>query len=310
MRARYWLGTGLVAVLVGTAALRAQTDAKPAAVVNGEAISADEIELVLKHAGPPPATPLTQQQKRQQQLEVLGMLIDDKLVEQYLRKQGAKVDPAEVDKQLAEMVKNLQQQNKTLADFCRESGQSEADVRKNITLMLQWNEYVKGRYSDADVKRYYDDYKDFFDQVRVRASHIVIRVAGGSGDAEAQQVRQKLAGLRQEILAGKLDFAEAAKTHSQCPSAPNGGDIGFFTRKWMVDENFARTAFGLKVGDVSEVIQTDFGFHLIKVTGREPGQPSDFEKIKEEVKEFYVEELRMQLINQQRKAAQIEINIP
>src|SRR5262249_35178493 len=158
---------------------------------------------------------------------------------------------------------------------------------------------VKTRVSDADLKRYYDENKDFFDQVTVRASHIVIRVPA-TGDpakiaADREAARAKLLALRQEIVAGKLDFAEADKKHSQCSSAPNGGDLGYFRRKWMLEESLAKTAFGLKVGEVSDVVQSDYGMHLIKVTDRKPGQPSEYEKIKDDVREFYVEEMRQNL---------------
>jgi parvulin-like peptidyl-prolyl isomerase len=116
--------------------------------------------------------------------------------------------------------------------------------------------------------------------------------------------------LRQDILTGKVDFAEAAKKYSQCTSAPNGGDIGYFQRKFIVDEAFAKTAFGLKVGDVSDVVQTEYGMHLIKVTDRKPGQPSEFESIKELVRETCVNEMRMALLEEQRRTAHIEINLP
>jgi parvulin-like peptidyl-prolyl isomerase len=313
MKARRTMLAGLAAVLVLTTAGRAQDAVKPVAVINGEAISATELDMALKLSmgGQPPPTPLTQQQKRQQQLQVLAALIEDKLMEQFLRKNGAPIDATTVDRQLAEMTENLKKQNKTFADFLKETGQTEADVRRNVTLMLQWEAWIKSRYSDTDVKKYYDDYKDCFDQVRVRASHILVQVPPEAPDAQKQEARQKLTELRQQIVAGKLDFAEAAKQHSQCPTGTqSGGDVGYFTRKWMMDENFSRVAFSMKVGEVSELVQTDFGLHIIKVTDRQPGQPSEFDKIKDEVKEFYIEDMRLILLNQQRKASQIEINLP
>jgi peptidyl-prolyl cis-trans isomerase C len=77
-----------------------------------------------------------------------------------------------------------------------------------------------------------------------------------------------------------------------------------------VEEPFARAAFALKVGEISDVVQTEYGMHLIKVTDRKPGQPSDYAKIKDEVLEFCAGEMRMALVAQQRKTARIEINLP
>jgi parvulin-like peptidyl-prolyl isomerase len=282
---------------------------KPIALVDGTAITLAEVEAALKQTGPT-ATPLTEAQKRQMQMEAVGMLVDDLLMQQFLRKHGPKVDPAEVNKRLAELEDQLKKQNKTLADFFKETGQSETQLRTNILNMLQWAEYVKQHLTEADLKHYYEESKDFFDRVGVRASHIVIRISPGAPDAERQAIRVKLAALRQEIVGGKIDFAEAAKKYSQCTSAPTGGDIGYFPRKLAVDEAFARAAFALKVGEVSDVVQTEYGMHLIKVTDRKAGQASDYTKIKDEVRELYVEEMRMALLNQERKTAHVEINLP
>ena len=63
--------------------------------------------------------------------------------------------------------------------------------------------------------------------------------------------------------------------NSQCPSAPRGGDLDFIARKWMVEEPFAKAAFALKVGEVSEIVSTDFGLHLITCHGAEAGHAGD-----------------------------------
>ena len=108
-------------------------------------------------------------------------------------------------------------------------------------------------------------------------------------------------------MAGKIDFADAAKKYSQCSSAPNGGDIGFFARKMMMDEAFAKAAFAIPIGGISDVVRTDFGMHLIKVTDRKKGEPSVYEKIKDEVRLYFFEEMRQELLAKERKAAKIEI---
>src|SRR5262245_2038459 len=216
MTARTWA----VAVLAGMAfsvltnrvavAQPAAAQAKPAAVVNGEPIRFADVEAFLKAQGPT-AVQLTEAQKRQARHEVLEMLMDDLLLTQFLRQNGPKVDPADVAKQLAELAASLKKENKTLADFLKETNQTEAQLRANVVKGLQWAGYVKGRLNDADVKRYYDENREFFDRVAVRCSHIVLRLPLTSNEPERQAARTKLVALRQEILAGKLDFAEAAK---------------------------------------------------------------------------------------------------
>jgi peptidyl-prolyl cis-trans isomerase C len=268
-----------------------------------------EVESVLKQAGPT-ATPLTEVQRKQLQVEAVGMLIDDLLMEKFLKKNAPQVHVAEVDKKVAELTASLKQQGKSLADFCKESGQNEAQVRTNMLNMLRWAGYVKEHLSEADVQRYYGESRDFFDRVAVRASHIVLRVPSTASPGEREQIRARLQALRQELVTSKIEFAEAAKKYSQCTSAPNGGDIGYFPRKLAVEEGFAKAAFALKVGEVSDVVETEYGLHLIKVTDRKPGQATDYNKIKDEVRELCIEEMRLAKLAEQRKMAHIEINLP
>ena len=223
MRARSWLveslaGLAILITLVnGVRAQSPRSASKPAAVVDGTPITMAEVESILKKAGPT-ATALTDAQRKQLQLEALGMLIDDLLMERFLRKNAPPIDPAEVNKKFAELKDSLKQQSKSMEDFYRESGENEMQVRTNLVNMLQWAAYVKGHLTEAEIKRYYDDNRDFFDRVSVRASHIVLRAPASLGAGEREQARTQLQSLRQQIVSGKLDFAEAAKKHSQCTS--------------------------------------------------------------------------------------------
>jgi peptidyl-prolyl cis-trans isomerase C len=321
MRAHTWtlaIGAGALALAIGAGRAPAQApaapappaaQAKPAAVVNGEPIPLAQLEVVLAREGPK-AVQLPEAKQREMRLGTLGMLIDELLLAQYLRQNGPRVDPAEVDKKVAETAEGLKKQGKTLPDLLRELGQTEAEMRGDVASMLQWRDYVKARVSDDDLKRYYTENKDFFDGITVHASHIVLRLPEGTSDAERQQTRDRLLAIRQEIVSGKLDFAAAAKKYSQCPTAPNGGDLGFFPRKGAVDEAFAKAAFALQVGQVSDVVQSEYGLHLIKVTERKPGQASDFTKLKDVVQQFYVMDLQQAVVAQMRKTSHIEINLP
>lgn len=290
------------------------TSTKPAAnkavaTVNGESITWSQLEPILKHAGPtPPET--SDQTRREMHREAVGMLIDDLLVKQFLKKHVPAVPKAEVDKKMSELAEGLKANKKSMTDLCKESGQTEAEIRENIAEVLQWQAYADKQVTEADVKKYYEYNKDFFDRVQVRASHIVIKLTAKSTEAEKTAAAAKLKELRAQLVAGKLDFAAAAKLHSHCPSASNGGDIGAFPRKFVVDEQFARVAFALKPNQISDVVSTEFGLHLIKVTERQAGQPTDYAKIKGDVREVYLEEMRQNILAQLRKNAKIELHLP
>jgi parvulin-like peptidyl-prolyl isomerase len=313
MKARMWslqilASAALLALGVNQASAQGKGNSKAVATVDGVSITMAEVEAVLKQAEPS-STPLTEAQKKQMRMEAVLVLVDDILMQQFLQKNGPTVEVKEINKKLTELQEGLKKQNKTVDDFLKETGQTKEQVQKNVKNMLQWTTFVKQRLTEDDLKRYYEENKDYFDRVTVRASHIVIRVSPSASESERENARAKLIALRHEIDSGKLDFAEAAKKHSQCSSAPNGGDIGFFLRKMAVEEPFARAAFALKVGEISDVVQTGYGCHLIKVTDRKPGQPSDYTKMKEEVREMCIEEMRMALLAQQRKTAHVEIHI-
>lgn len=279
------------------------------ALVNGEPITLAEVDAVLRQR-PTSLTPLTTAQQRQLRLEAVSGLIDDLLLRQYFHKHGAKIAPAEVDKQLAQVEVALKQQGKTLQDFYRESHQTEAQVRSGILATLQMTQYIRQKANEADLKKYFQENKDYFDKTTVRARHIVIRLPQGGTPSEREQAKQKLTALREQIVAGKIDFAEAAKKHSHCPSAPQGGDIGFFTRKWMLDEEFAKAAFAMKPGEISGVVETEFGVHLIQVTERNAGTPANFEQCLEDVRDCFMEDTRQALLAQLRKTAQVSITLP
>ena len=89
----------------------------------------------------------------------------------------------------------------------------------------------------------------------VRASHVLVKN------------RKEAVRIKKEIESGEITFEEAAMKYSQCPSGQNGGDLGFFNRKQMVQQ-FADTAFDLKVGQISDPVGTKFGWHIIKTTDK------------------------------------------
>lgn len=302
------------ALLVALVSLvQAQPGGRSAAIVNGEPIAQAELDriasFILKEKFTlTPATAAQQQQIRQ---EVMGMLIDDALLRQFLDKNAPPVGPAEVQKEFARFVEDQTKNGQKIEDFYRQSGQTEQDIRTDLHTMLQWTAYAQKQVKDEDLKRYYNANKDFFDQVTVRASHILKQLSPGSSESDKRAARDRLKQVREEIVLGKIDFAEAAKRESQCQvSAATGGDIGYFPRKFMWADSFAQPAFALKVGEVSDVVETPYGLHLIKVTDRKVGRASEFEKVKEEVREFYVEELRQDTLAKERAKAKVEFKAP
>ncbi len=284
---------------------------KPVAVVNGHPISKADFDLVWNQVPKGPVEPPAAYVKTMK-MQAIGLLIDEVLRAQFLAQNVPAPTPAEVEKGMAKLVEDLQKEKppKTLPEFCKESNITEVGLRKELIARLQWDTYANSRISDADLVKYYQENKDFFDNVTVKASHIVIRLPATTTPEDKAKARARLTEVRGQLLAKKLDFAQAARDHSMCPSAQKGGDIGFIPRKGLVEENFARAAFALQPGQISDVVETDFGLHLILVTERKPGQPSDLNKIKDGVRQIYMGELWLSILGQMRRTPGLRLTCP
>lgn len=139
--------------------------------------------------------------------------------------------------------------------------------------------------TDADVRKEYDAHPERFSQGEERrASHILIQADKGAGEAALKAAREKAEALLRQVAAKPDDFARLAKENSQDPgSAEKGGDLGFFARGAMVKE-FEDAAFGLKKeGELSGVVQSDFGFHIIKLTAVKASKARPFDEVKGEI---------------------------
>ncbi len=280
-----------------------------AATINGEAIALADVDAVLNHALP--RTELTAARRRQMRLEVLTDIVDDVLLRQFLRKNGPKVNPAEIDAQLKAYGEHLQKNGQSLATFYRQTGQTETQVREAWTTAMQLTGYAKLHTTEAQLKAYHAANKDYFDHVEVRVRHILLRVSKNTPAAVRAASRENLEKLRAEIVAGKRDFATTARKMSHDPSARNGGDMGYIERKGgLVSEAFAKAAFALKPGEISGVVETEFGLHLIQAIDRKAGTPSTYDTCVTEVLDSYSDDMRAELIAKLRKEARIQISIP
>jgi peptidyl-prolyl cis-trans isomerase C len=309
VRAAAWL-------LAAGAAAPAQTPpaapAQPAvaATVNGQTITLDEVDAVIRKA-PPFATPLTPEQIRKLRAAVANDMADDLLLRQFLKQHAPPVEPGELDQHMMALAESQRKAGKTLADFFRETRQTEAQVRDGWAALIQFQRLVDRQATDAELRKYHADNKEFFDRVTVRAAHIVVRVGPAAPPAERAAAVAKLRQLRADILAGRTTFAAAAKAHSVDPTAAAGGDLGYIARRdTVVDEAVARAAFAVKVGEVSEPVETEYGVHLVTATDRRAGRPARFEDVADLVRDCYADDVRQGLIAKLRKQGDVRVTVP
>ncbi len=296
----------VVAGLVSHGFAQTKSGENVAATVNGETIRLDEVDSALKTYFTTDA-PLTTEQTKRLRDAILDELIDERLVMQFLAQNGPAIPPADIEKMMQALTASLRKQNKTLAMYFQENGQTEQQVRENWTRVLQMQRLVERQATEAELKKYYEAHRDVFENVKLRVSHIVIRLNSEATPSERASAIAKLNRIRDEITKGELDFAAAARKHSICPSARTGGDLGLISRAdSALGETFAAAAFALEIGAVSQPVETEQGIHLIKAIEKKPGTPTTFEKSIDHVRAVYTEEVRRNLIAKLRATAKIQ----
>jgi peptidyl-prolyl cis-trans isomerase C len=150
----------------------------------------------------------------------------------------------------------------------------EAVIEKNVDLNFS--------ISDKQIRNFYDKHPELFRQPeRVKGSHILIKVPANADKAKKKAALTSIQSLKQRIDNGE-PFANLAMEYSDCPSKAKGGDLGFFSHDQVV-QPFSEAAFALQPGQVSDVVTTQFGYHLIRVTERQDAQMMAFHDVKEDI---------------------------
>jgi peptidyl-prolyl cis-trans isomerase C len=166
-----------------------------------------------------------------------------------------------------------------------DSLRQDARVDISVTKLMDAEVATMPGPSDAEAKDFYAKNPDKFkEEESVRASHILIRVDEKADPAAKKKARAEIDAVLKQVKAGG-DFAKLAQQHSQDGSASQGGDLNYFTKGQMVGP-FDKVAFELKPGQVSDVVTTQFGYHIIKVVDHKIGRTVPFEEAQGKIKEF------------------------
>lgn len=281
-----------------------ETIKDPVAVVNGVEISSKEYETEVN---------LQLQQASQQgrqipdamlpkiKADILNNLIDRELLYQESQKENIAANAEKVSKEI-KAIKDKFPSQEEFEKVIAEMGISEAEIKSQIERNLAIRQLIDTRVidkitvSEADTRAYYDNNPNLFRKPeQIKASHILIKVESDATDLQKAQARIEIAKIQQKLKDGQ-DFATLAREHSQGPSAKNGGDLGYFGRGQMV-KPFADAAFALKPGQVSEIVETQFGYHLIKVVDKQPESTMAYA----EVKDRLTQHLKTQRIDREAK---------
>jgi len=239
----------------------------------------------------------------------LEKLLARELIFQDALARGIVATEADIEAEKSKIIANFPSEEEFYATLAK-GGLSPEEyhrmIRQDVTVNLCTAARVEALPApdEAEVENYYREQDGRMVRAgRVRASHILVRTDDKS-EAEARRLVAELLSRS----AGE-DFAQLARQYSQCPSAPSGGDLGYFRRGDMV-KPFEEAAFGQEVGVVGGPIATQFGLHLLKVTEREADVPMSLEESHPRIREILrarsaAEELRS-WVAELREAARIE----
>ena len=266
--------------------------------VNGEDVTKADLDRAVQALEARAGGPVPAEQRDQVVRGVLDQLIGYKVLVQETRARKVAVPDADVDARIgqirgqfpseAEFTQMLTQRNLTLE-------QVKSDARQDMAIAKLIEDEIASKVAvkPEQVTDFYAKNPDQFKQGEsVRASHILISVPKGADAATKAQARDKAEQVLKEVKGGG-DFAALAKQHSADPgSAANGGDLGFFQQGQMVGP-FNDAAFSLAPGTISDLVETDFGFHIIKVAEKKEGRTIPLEEVRPQV-EQYLERLNRQ----------------
>ena len=224
---------------------------------------------------------------------VLDILIGQELLWQAASRDKTIVDDAEVD-QVFERVQ-AQFEDKTDFDLKLKNGGFTQetyydDLRQRLSAQKWIDRFIKSgiEVSADEVHAFYVDNAEKFSRPeQIRARHILIKLQTGASDEARDNARKLLTDIGQQIKDG-ADFAALAKQKSQGPSAPAGGDLGYFSRGQMVAP-FEAAAFALEPGQVSEIVETRFGLHLIQLVDRKPSTRVEEQEASGEIRAYLME---------------------
>lgn len=246
---------------------------------------------------------------------IVRRLVDQTLIEQQAKKMGIELDQAEMDRRWAEHKKRYGSLEAFEA-FLERAGTTADDVRRGFEenhlrekVFRQVGEAVT--VSGEEVRKFYDDNRARYDEPEmIRASHILIRVPPGATDEQVAAKRKLAQEVRAKAKAKGADFSQLAGQYGEDPTKDRGGDLGFFPKGRMVAE-FEKVAWKLKVNEISKVVKTQFGFHIIQKTAHRKAARKSFDSVSEMIERSLLARKRNEAVRaameQWRQEAKVEV---
>jgi peptidyl-prolyl cis-trans isomerase C len=271
--------------------------------VNGEPVERWEFDNAVKRLEARAGGSIPAERRDEILRGILDQLVAYHLLAQEARARKFAAADQDVETRVADIRKNFPDEGAFTQAIAAQGltvDHLRAQTRTNLEVQKVIDAEVSSKVSvqDTDVSAFYQQNLERFKQGEsVHASHILITVPQGATPEQKSAARAKAAAALKQVRGG-ADFAAVARAQSQDPgSAPNGGDLGFFPKGQMTPA-FEEAAFKLKAGAVSNIVETPFGFHIIKAVGRRPARTAPLDEVSGQIKDFLTQGQREQKLEQ------------
>jgi peptidyl-prolyl cis-trans isomerase C len=277
-----------VTVLIAEEPASAASQTQVVAEINSRKISSLELEQEFDRQFPPQLKQLDDAKRNPLKNQLLQRMIDRELLFQAAQKSDSIPSKLEVES----FINEIQAQHASKEAFeamLQERKLSKDKLEKEIQMDLAIKNYIENKIvnditvTDSEIREAFDASPEKFQAPEeVRARHILFKVDPSAAEETVQAARDKAGKVLSEVKANPAAFPDAAKNNSEGPTRAKGGDLGYFSKDQMVPE-FAEVAFSMKEGEISDLVRTQFGFHIIKVEDKRGGEAPTFEAVRGQV---------------------------
>ena len=288
--------------------------------VNGEEITRGEIQNVLDLRMRQVAGQIPPQQLQQMQSQLQQRIVEDLITKTLLDAAVAEADITVSEEEVASAMERIRAgvpQGTDLETALGESGSSIEELTADITQQLATRQFLESKTegiteaTETEAREFYDANPDRFKrQESVTAQHILVKTEEADTEEAKAEKKAQIDKIRADIIAGTVTFEDAASAHSDCPSKAQGGSLGTFGKGQMVPE-FEVAAFSQDVDEVGDVVETQFGYHIIKVSEHNEEGMVEFDEAKEQIISFLTGQKKQEAvadyIKSLRDSATIEI---
>jgi parvulin-like peptidyl-prolyl isomerase len=250
---------------------------------------------------------------RDVKIDVINQLATRVLFKQFVEGQDIEVSGEEIQERL-EMVEYMlksdpRHSDKSLKEYLETQGSNIGKLEDSIRLTLALGKYLDNRVDEEEKISYFESNIGVFNGEKLKLSQILIDTTKLKTAAELETAKQKIEEIKEKIDNG-ANFAETAREYSTCSSAKDGGEIEiWYTKNGTLVEELDKVAFSMEVGEISEPVKTQFGYHIIKITDKEEGKDVKYEEVEDMVDLIYLQIKTDELLKRLLKKAEIEITL-